>query len=445
MKGLRLLAILLLAGGTLHAQAPRVTAITGATLVDGTSRPPLRDAVILVDGARITQVGARASVAVPTGAAIVDGQGKYVIPGLADMHNHLQAGDMQPQQNLRANLRRMLAVGITTVFNPSVSLKDFAALKSASSGDAAPFARFFSTGPIVTTPGDTLGKMVGSPTPGTAEQARAVIRDLKAAGVDAIKFQRDDASWSFKGGIPVMTQDVVAAVVDEAHQQGLKAFVHAPLLEHAKAALRAGADGLMHGIIDQPLDREFIDLMLRHRASYVSTMGLFHDIADVGSWARLQAPNWDRAGLQPPRIYEPFTTPAGAQLFQAFFNNAEFTRKGLPVQRANLKRAFDAGVPIVLGTDSGFFGVLLGASTQVELELLVDAGLRPEDALRAATINGARMIGREKELGTVEPGKAADLVILDADPLADIRNVARVHRTMKGGVFFEPVDTAKPQ
>ena len=129
--------------------------------------------------------------------------------------------------------------------------------------------------------------------------------------------------------------------------------------------------------------------------------------------------------------------------FESFLNNAAFTKQHLPIQKANLKKVFDAGVPIVLGTDSGFFGVFLGVSTQIELELLVEAGLKPEDALRTATTNAARMVGREKDLGTVEPGKLADLVILDADPLVDIRNVTRIHRTLKGGVVYEPVDPAR--
>jgi imidazolonepropionase-like amidohydrolase len=130
--------------------------------------------------------------------------------------------------------------------------------------------------------------------------------------------------------------------------------------------------------------------------------------------------------------------------FEFTFNNAEFTKQHLPVQRANLKVVFDAGIPVVLGTDTGFFGVLVGAATQIELELMVEAGLKPEDALRTSTINAARMLGKDRELGTVEAGKSADLVILDADPRADIRNVTRIFRTFKAGVPFEPVDPARP-
>lgn len=443
MTSARLVLVLLLACGSIEAQDTRVQAITGVTLIDGTTRPPVHDAVIVIDGPRISQVGVRGSVSIPSGATVIDGHGKFVIPGLSDMHNHLQSGSTRPQQNLQLGLRRLLAVGVTTVFNPSVSLKDFAALKAAAREDTAPFAHFFGTGPIVTVNGDALGQLVGSPTPETAAQARSAVRDLKAAGVDAIKVQRDTVNWSMRARFPVMKLDVLIALTEEAHQQGLKVFAHAPMLKEAKEALRAGVDGLMHGIIDEPVDQEFIDLLRRNRASYVSTMALFNGVADVAAWARRQAPNWDQAALQPPRLYEFFTTPAGVKQFQSMFTNTAFTRQRLPILKANLKKVFDAGVPIVLGTDSGFFGVFIGVSTQIELELLVEAGLTPGDALRAATINAARMIDREKDFGTIEPGKLADLVILDADPLADIRNVTRIHRTLKGGVTYEPIDPAR--
>jgi len=444
VKSIRLLAVFVLACSITDAQDSRIKAITGATLIDGTTRPAMPDAVVVIDGSRISQVGARGSIDVPQGATIIDGRGKFVIPGLADMHNHLLSGSTRPNQSLQSNLRRMLVVGITTVFDPSVSLKDFAALKAAASADEAPYARFYGTGPIVSVKGDFFAAQVSGPIPETESQAQAVVRDLKAAGVDAIKVQYDDVSWSMKRSFPVMKREVLTALVGEAHRQGLKVYAHAPILKHAKEALRLGIDGLMHGIIDDAVDPEFIDLMKRNGAIYVPTMALFNDVGDSTAWARRQAPLWDRAALQPPRIYEFFASPAGATQFETLFDNTTFTRQHLPTLKSNVKKVFDAGVPVVLGTDTGFIGVFLGVATHLELELLVDAGLTPQQALSTATLNAARMIGREKDLGTVQPGKLADLVMLDADPLADIRNIARLNRTLKGGVVYEPVDPARP-
>jgi imidazolonepropionase-like amidohydrolase len=200
---------------------------------------------------------------------VVDARGKFVVPGLADMHNHVRSGSFRQAQNARTNLTVLLAYGVTTVFNPSSSTIDLADLKAAAS-DAAPLPRFFGTGPPVTVTGDVLGASVGSPTPKTASDARAAVKSLQAAGADAIKVALDDASWASKTRMPVMTAEVLAAVVDEAHREGLKAFAHAPLLAHAKSALRAGADGLLHGVIDQPIDQELIDLLRRARAGRYS-------------------------------------------------------------------------------------------------------------------------------------------------------------------------------
>src|SRR5262245_55347295 len=219
MKAMKVVLVALLVSCAVGAQNERIKAITGVTLIDGTTRAPLQNAVVVIDGSRISQVGAAASVQVPAGANVIDGRGKYVIPGLADMHHHLRSGSTRAQQNLPSNLRRMLVVGVTTVFNPSVPLKEFAPLKAAAADDAAPYAHFFATGPIISIKGDIFAAMVGGPTPETPQQAQAVVKDLKSAGVDALKIQYDDLSWSFKGGFPTMKRDVLDAIINEAHQQ----------------------------------------------------------------------------------------------------------------------------------------------------------------------------------------------------------------------------------
>jgi imidazolonepropionase-like amidohydrolase len=438
-----IVAVLLLASFPTHygGQQPAVPTVLNHVTVINAETPPMSDMTVLITGGRIAAMGRADTITIPSGAQIIDGRGKFVIPGLMDMHNHLLSGSFPPRPNLQPNLGRLLAVGVTTVFDPSIGRQEFVRLKAAAAPDSSAYARFFGTGPMLTVKGDAFAD-ADAPRPETPAQAEAVVKELKALGVDAIKIQRDDLSWAVKGSATVMPLEVVAAAVKEAHTQGLKVYAHAPLLKLAKEALGAGVDGMMHGILDEPVDAEFLSLMKKNTAVYVPTLAMFEDVGDVTAFARRQAVNWDRAKLQPPAIYAPFTNPAGARQIESFLNNAAFTKERLKVARANVKRVFDAGVPVVLGTDTGFPGVFLGVSTQIELELLVEAGLTPAEALRAATISAARMVGKERDLGTVETGKFADLVILDANPLDDIRNVTRIHKVIKGGVQYEPVDPA---
>ena len=448
MRALLLRLLILLAALTAvpRAQDGKVVTILGATLINPTGNP-VPNAVIVINGSRIASLAQVSQATASTGSGsgtIIDGRGKFVIPGLADMHNHLGAGGMSfgPQrENYVGNLARLLAVGVTMVFNPDGGESDFANLKSAAAPDAAPYARFFGTGPALTVPGASLGQQ--GLTPATAADARAVVQKLKAANVDGIKIHRDDLAWASKRTTQPMALEVLQALADEAHRVGLKAYVHAPQLARAKEALRAGVDGLMHGIIDEPIDQEFLALMKKNGAVYVPTLGMFEDVADVAAYGKRQAPYWDQLGFQPPGLYQFLTSTQGVGIFQSFLSNTAYTKEHLPMLRANMVAAFKAGVPIVMGSDTGFFGVLLGVATPLEMELMVEGGLTPQETIRASTLNAARMIGREKEQGSIEAGKAADLVILDANPLEDIRAIRRIYRVVKGGVVYDPARLPK--
>ena len=439
------IALLVLAGVTADVQTPEIKVITGATLINPTGSP-VPNSVIVINGSRIVSVGqvppnAGASGGGPAGAQVIDARGKFVMPGLADMHNHLDDGSLNFQQNGVANLGRLLAAGITTVFNPNVPEGDFTKLKAAAAADSSPYPRFFGTGPSITVEGDTLGSQ--SPKPKTPDEARAVVQRLKALNVDALKIVRDDFGWASTRLNALMNVDVLQAAVEEAHRQTLRVYVHAPQLARARETLRAGVDGLLHGIIDELIDQDFIDLMKKNGAAYVPTLGMFEDVADVSAFANRQAPYWDSLGLQPPALYQSYIAGQGAQLFRTLLNNSASTKEHLPVLRANLKKVFDAGIPVVMGTDTGFFGVLLGVATPLEMELMVEAGLKPAEVIRAATVNAARMIGRDMEQGSIEAGKVADLLILDGNPLDDIKAVRRINRVVKGGVVYNPAQLPK--
>jgi imidazolonepropionase-like amidohydrolase len=426
------LVILSLIVAGAHGQAQSTKVISGGTLIDAVQGTSVEDAVVVIEGTRITQVGTKDKTKIPEGAQVVDARGKFIIPGLADMHNHLSSGEsFLPQGDRKKTLARLLAWGVTLVLEPGgLGLRDFADLKSATADDAASMSHLFAMGP-------GFGTLGSQARPQTPDDARMILRKLKAANVDAVKLAYDDLSWLTKQTVPPFKPEVMAAIIDEAHQQGLKVFVHAPMLKYAKEVLRAGADRLLHGIISDPVDDEFVALMKKNRAVYVSTLALFEDCADVVGWARRQAA-FDERGAIAKTAYDTLTSPEALKQREGILNNAAYVKERLPILRANLKKLFEAGVPIVSGTDSGFWGVLSGVSSQIELVLHVEAGLKPIEALRAATINAAQMIGREKDLGSIETGKTADLVILDASPLADISNVRKIHRVIKGGVVYDP-------
>lgn len=429
------------------SQSAPTTVLTHVAVVDvneGVTRP---DMDVVIAGNRIAAVEP-AGRQYPAGTEIVDGHGKFVAPGLADVHHHLNTGFSMPGPDaphagpaeFRRNLTRMLGWGVTTIFSTAYTypdLADFASLRRESQGGDPPMARYFGVGRGITVEGGhASAPPFASFIPTTPGEAREQVRQLKAAGADAVKFIVEDRHWH-GGDLPVMSPDIIQAVIDEAHAQQLKAYAHAPGLQHAKDVLRAGGDGLVHSVADAPVDDEFIALMRENRASYTPTLSLFAAFTDIQAWMdRLEA--LDRRGVIPKEVYARFRSPEGARRYYEVFHTVS---KDLPlIVRDNLRTVADAGLLVVAGTDTDVPGVLLGISSQMELVLLVEAGFTPARALRAATIDAARLLGRETEQGTVEAGKLADLIVLDADPLVDIANITRLHRVIKDGVVLDPAD-----
>jgi imidazolonepropionase-like amidohydrolase len=422
------------------AQPQNVAVISGATVIDGTGRNPIGDTVIVIEGNRIKQVGARNRIQLPKNAETIDAHGKFVIPGLADMHQHLENGfflrGQGGPQDAKQNLAQMLAWGFTTIFSPGTS--NFASLKLLANKDDAPLPRFFGVGRGITVKGGHASAPVfHSYLPDTPDEARANVHEISKAGADAIKFFYDDDARDGRKPVPMMKAEVMQAIIDEAHKLGLKAYAHATNLQQAKEVLRAGGDGLVHGVRSDPVDDEFIGLMKKNHAIYITTHSLFNAEADIAAWMqKLEA--LDERGAVPKEVYERFKNPEGVNSYYSIFRKLNPAR--LQYLKTTLRKVFDAGILVVAGTDRGVPGILLGISSQMELVLLVEDGLKPEEALRAATLNAAKMLEREKFQGTVEEGKLADLLVLDADPLRDIRNIRRIHRVIKAGVVYDPAN-----
>lgn len=431
---------MLCALATRAASGEPTLAIDGATLIDGTGAPPVQEAVVLIERGRILWAGPSAGVEIPSGTLRIQAQDLYLIPGLADMHHHLTPGYAPGgDDEAPVNLARLLRWGVTSVFAPHApTLESFRVLKIVSAPDSAPTPRYYGTGPMITAPGGHFStRAAGGLVADSPERARIIVRDLRAAGVDAIKFVYDDLQTFLPQSLRIMDLRTMASLVDEAHAQGLRAYAHAPVLEYAKLALRAGADGLVHGVMSDLVDEEFIALMRRNGAVYVSTQSLYVCFNDPEAWVdRLRY--FDRRKTIPPDVLEAVRRSLANSPFRV-------SDRHLANSLDNLVRVHQAGIPVIAGTDSGVVGVVSGLSSQIEVALLVEAGLSPTEALKSATVRAAAMIGRDSEVGSIVAGKRADLVLLEADPLADIRNLSRVVGVLRGGVVYgDPVRLGFP-
>lgn len=406
--------------------------ILGARLV-GTSVAGAGEAVtVLLQDRLIKAISSVGEIEIPADARVIDARGKYLLPGFADMHNHLRDGTFVPGDDPTEILRQMLSWGITTVFDPAVHGSTYQLLRDEISKDPDSYPRVFLTKGLFTAP-KGWGK---GHQPLTVAEARKLVQSMKASGSDAVKLMYDDMSWATTRPFPVLDRAIMSAIIDEAHKLGMKAFVHAPVLELATEAVAADVDCLLHGIISDPVTPEFIELMLEHGTCYISTLTMFHTNEGYAAWAdRLE--KFDKYDRLEPEVLDAFRLPA-VQGGTARLDNTAFAAQQLPVLRENLVRLVNAGVPIVLGTDTGIPGVLPGIALQLELVMHVDAGLSSRQSLDAATRNAAAMMNQAGVFGSIEPGQAADILILDANPVEDIGSVRDIYRVIHAGRVYEP-------
>lgn len=398
--------------------------LVDATIIDPSADKPKYRASILIDGDKISQVGDLDLESLPEESRIVNVSGKYVIPGIIDTHNHLHFGDSESPWMPGRVLELLPLWGVTTVFDTAIPMESFHELK-AQTVSSNPRARFFAVGRSFGAKDGWGGTLNGGYTPVDKNEARAAVAELAASGVDGVKLVYDDMSVFGQGPWPVLDPEIMEAIIDEAHKRNLKAYVHAPMLEHAKVALRAGADVLIHGIISDPVDDEFLSLMRESAAVYGPTHVLYEQGANKPAMS-LRYEALDRRALIDRSVYK---------AMWASRKQNPTTGSKLPVLRENLRSIVNAGIPVAMGSDTGVPGVIAGIASQMELVLYVESAMTPMEALRAATATAAAAIGQQAMLGSIEPGKYADLVILEADPLSDIRNVSQIWAVLVGGSF----------
>lgn len=475
------LALLLAAPFSQAKQKPKpkwlvLTNVTVLDMTDGSNQPGV---TVVIRDNRITAIAKRALVELAHNVQVVNGTGEYVIPGLWDMHVHLTLADGGKWAR-PVLLPLLVANGVTGVRDMGGDWEQIQQLRKEISGGKLAGFTLLSPGPFVDgpQPPDAAVMPVAD-----ATEARAAVRALKARGVDFIKVQAK------------LSRESYLAVADEARRQGVPFVGHVPesmnagevsdagqrSIEHLSPALPGDAGILLAcssreaelrqelaalGEAEQKPDANLEELRARTRELQAKLLDSYNPAKADALMARLAK---NHTWVVPTLIFSQSFQPLSAQdlgqdvplqyvpaeMRQRWEERRKRYIESAPPEAFALARRIAekllalagalhrAGVPLMAGTDSFDGFVIPGFSLHQELELLVAAGLRPAEALRAATLDPAKFLGKERDLGAVEPGKIADLVLLDDDPMVDIRNTRKIHGVVLNGQYFDRVELDK--
>jgi len=451
--------VLLLLAPTL-GQPPARLALVGGTLIDGTGAPPLTNSVVLIEGERITAVGRRGEVAIPEGTERAQLDGRFLLPGLIDGHVHLQSlGAASYQGRFQAfgedlverianHAKRHLQSGVTTVFDVGGPLHELRQVRDEINQGKRPGARIFMAGPIT-----SAERGYPLPFPRTAAEAlhqetlirgefkgiagaRTKIRQLIDLGVDQIKvYQTGGFDHGYAGYATRVPLEELKVVVELAHQAGIPVTAHTRGIEGFRNGVRAGLDSMQHVVYcGIPMPDEIVQLLAQSSVYIIPTI-----VAISQFWDLLQDPSpleKDRLALNlPPEVTD--------ELFEIVSDPKRYTRHEyynmsyaeIPLGRENLSRLVQAGARVAMGTDAGTVANFHGTSYREVVEL-VRAGMTSMQAIMAATRNTA-LAFKKPDLGTIEAGKIADIIVLAEDPLADIQNLSQVLHVFKSGKKYK--------
>src|SRR5579863_1237180 len=421
-----------LAGQALPA-AP-VTLFEGARLILGDGQAPIESSAFIVDNGRFTSVGRKGELRLPPGAARVDLTGKTVMPAMIDVHSHLGFlkqldGSMSKanfnRENLLDHLNRYAYHGFAAAISMGTDMGD---LPYQLREEVHPGAALFRTvGRGMAYPGSGPNDPARNDVPyavTSVELAIAAVRDLAPHHPDFVKIWVDDRNRTQKK----LTPELYGAAIDEAHKHNLRAVAHVYDLEDAKGLLRAGIEGFTHLVRDKDVDDEFLELVKQHPGVFITP--------NLGVTSRGMEPGRP-AWLDDPLLHE--TIPPGEikRLENQFANRKPealaATRALWDLQVRNLTKLRAAGVRIVFGSDSAGDPLrTIGWHAIWEVDSLARAGMTPSEVIVASTRLAAETLKLD-HLGTVAPGKSADFIVLNANPLDSIANTRKIYKVYLRG------------
>ena len=445
------------------------TYITNVNIGDVENQRWIPYQTVVIEDGLISKVQSADKFKVPAGMNVIDGSGKFLLPGLIDAHIHFsQSGGLYTRpdaidlrtflpyqkeidrghQQMEQVLRRYLQNGITTVIDVGTTvnyLKQRAAFM-----DAAFAPAIYMSGPLITTYEPPALSNLGDDGPfnlvTSPEDGRKMVQQQLKYHPDFIKIwyivgrDTSDIEISARAYLPIIT-----AIIEEAHKNNIKMAVHATQRITAQLAVESGCDYLVHSVDDEILSDDFIQLLKKKKTilcptlvvhdGYVNTFGQHVEMSnhelEMGDPYQLGS-LMDMKHIPDTALVERYTNHMNTD------ERIEEVRQTTSNMMVNLKRLSDAGVIIVTGTDAGNIGTLHASSYLTEMQAMKESGMTNWQILQASTLNGARVLGREKEFGTIEKGKKANLILLDADPSLELDNVARINLVINKGVVIDP-------
>ena len=414
-------------------QAQSTTAIEHVTLIDGTGRPAMADACVVTTGERIIKV-AGCPVTVPAGSRRIEGKGKFLIPGLMDVHVHLRGGggfDGTEAANERVGIRHLQSYiysGVTTILdcgnNPDFIFK----LRDMERSGQIVSTRLLAVGGIVTYPG-SHGSSRFATLVDSWPQAIAKLDAAIARKPDMLKLTYDEHGWGTRPMITLLPVDLMEHVVRYYNEHGIRTTAHISNEKRAVEAIFAGVDTLAHPVIQGPVSDNFVRLMKAKLTPEATTLTVGDSYSRLAEHPEYLDQPLYRETMEPEEIERMKTVESARQKENRW---AWWMKVMTPVAQDNVKKIDAAGGIMALGTDQSS-----GPAVHRELELITGGGVPPLNAIRIATLNSAIFLGKERDLGSIEEGKIADLVLLDADPLIDINNAKRINFVMKNGKIVD--------